>query len=61
MTRHDEAPVCMNRDCMAPLEYYWEFCPSCGWRIEWREILCEKQHEEPDDYEGVSRPLVMQR
>ena len=50
-------PECPNRDCMATLEPDWEWCPFCGWHIDW-EMLNEV---EPDDYEGVSRPLVMGR
>jgi len=28
-------PECQNRDCMAELEFDWEFCPFCGWHIDW--------------------------
>lgn len=48
-----DPPECLNRDCLATLERDWEFCPYCGWHIDWDEI------NSMDDYEGMSRPLVM--
>lgn len=33
-----DPPECLNRDCMATLEREWEFCPHCGWHIDWDEI-----------------------
>lgn len=28
-------PECPNRDCMCQLELDWEYCPGCGWHIDW--------------------------
>lgn len=49
----DNPPECLNSDCMCTLEPDWEFCPSCGWHIDWDAINSN------DDYAGVSKPLVM--
>ena len=43
-----DPPECPNRDCMATLEPEWEWCPYCGWHIDWDEI--ERQASEPDWY-----------
>ena len=33
-----DAPECQNRDCNATLEAGWEWCPYCGWHIDWDEV-----------------------
>lgn len=44
----DDPPECLNKHCMATLETDWEFCPYCGWHINWDEY--ERQSNEPDWY-----------
>ena len=41
-----DAPECMNEHCMATLEPDWEFCPYCGWHIDWDEIERLKSGED---------------
>ena len=53
----DNPPECLNRDCMCTLEPDWEFCPSCGWHIDWGGI----NGVSADDYEGVSKPFGVMR
>ena len=36
-----DPPECMNRKCCATLEPDWEFCPFCGWHIDWDDYAEE--------------------
>jgi hypothetical protein len=46
-----DPPECMNRDCMATLEPDWEFCPFCGWHIDW------DAYTQTSDYDNITQPL----
>ena len=37
-----DPPECPNRDCMTTLEPEWEFCPGCGWHIDWHSWDAER-------------------
>lgn len=37
-----DSPYCQNKECMEPLQYSWEFCPNCGWHIDWQNWDDEK-------------------
>ena len=37
-----DQPECQDKHCMATLELDWEFCPFCGWHIEWENWDAER-------------------